>query len=215
MKHVKFLVALAALSLMTVAPALANSIQVVGPGQGLGGTGYSLLVTADGGTDKAYVETTTPSEEQVFRAEFRLLITSGLNLDVGKVLEISIAFGTNVPSRNLKIGIQKIANGNYRVWGYARNNATGLLFPYVVFNMVPDADTQVGIEWQVASAADNDGIVRLYKNGVLRSERTDVASFGNNIDRIRFGAPIGSAATGAAGGTYTIDEVALFRSLTP
>lgn len=209
----KKLITLFAVLALAAPAAFANSITVVGPGQGLGGTDYSLEVVADSGSDRAYVETSAPAEETVFRTQFRIRIDSSLNLDVGKVLDISVLFGTNVPARNAKFSIQKLANGNYRLWAFAANNDTGKLFPYVVFNVAVDVDTLVDFEWQEATAADNDGIVRLIKNGGATSERTDVPSNGQNIDRVRFGAPVGTVATGAAGGTYRIDEVTMFRTL--
>lgn len=198
----------------------ANSISVE-TGAGLGGTTYALKCTPDGGTDKAFVESDHPTAETTFSAEFRILAETDFrnDFDLNRVMEIAVAFGNNVPSRNLVFGVQRAANNpnNFRLWAYARNNDTGKLFPYVVFNFTPDTDTLVKVEWQAASGpSTDDGIIRIYKNGNLISQRTDIPGYGHDIERIRFGLPTGSPNTGTTGaGSLYIDEVVLLRTITP
>jgi hypothetical protein len=220
MKLRKHLGLMAAALLIAQIAAGANTINVA-PGTGLGGTTYALRCVPDNGTDRAYVQSDEPTAETVFRVEFRILAEIALrdDLDFNRVLTLGVAFGNNVPSRNLLIGIQRAAlnPNNFRFWVYARNNNTGRLFPYVVFNFTPSTDNRAMVEWVAGtSPGSDDGIVRVYKNGNMISERTDIPGDGQDIERIRFGLPVGSANTGTTGaGGVLLDEFAMFRTLAP
>jgi len=212
---------LVAVALLVVPVAGANSIDASIPGTGLGGTNHALKCLPDGLDDKAFVEADEPTAETIFSVEFRILVETALrdDMELLRVMDIAVAFGNNVPSRNLKFGFQRAKYNpvNHRFRVYARNNDTGKLRPYVVFNFAPGTDTLVKIEWQAASAPGaNDGIVRVYKNGTLKSERTDIPSDGQDVERIRFGLPVGSVNTGATGaGSFYLDEFVLTRTISP
>lgn len=171
-------------------PALADNTLSVVPRMTMEGT-QVLKISLEGSTNHAYVQSNEPNNTPTFTQDW-LMKKKTLDMDAQKKVCFAMT-KRKAPARPV-----------YRA--FIRKNLLGKLKMIVVVEQesgppvrinafrVPGGTFRVTLEYASATNADsNDGVLRVYKNGVLESERTNL----DNPD------PVGRARIGHCGGTGT------------
>lgn len=205
---------LAGLMVMAAPVGAANSLSVNGAAA-LSGD-YGLEISLDGATPQhVFVEDDSPNNEPVYRAEFAINTNdyTGAVTDKHALLKLRDLDG---PINNhLTIGIRQDASG---LIAYVK--IVDADHPLGIFRasntqafetQLPQGTTvQLGIEFQ--QGPSNNGIVRLYKNGVLKREHTGLNNSDSDVDRVQWGS-IGIRPSSTPSGSYYLDDFQSFRSL--
>lgn len=176
-----------------------GAVQTTTPG--LEGSGTTLAVTADGTNAKAYVESEHPAAERKLTASFTLN-PNALAMNTSPLDVLHVASTTAV---HMRMSLRRTAGGGYGI-GLAVTDDAGVLQLIGSVDVAPQGETRLTVEWTAASGSgQNNGVVRLLKDGVLVAEATDLDTDTLFVETVRLGLPNGSAGT-AAIGTFFVDE---------
>lgn len=208
------LVGLGALAMAGVAMA-ENTLQVV-PEAAMNGTNYGLKVMIDQGSlDEAYVQSDHPQAESHFRVSFWLDVTN-LDLPVSPAVNkkfVFMKFYRDAPAPQQHTFVYIARNNADTAWRIAllvRKDSEAFRqigAVYLSDNGPPTQPQFIEIEYQQASAVGaNDGIARLWRNGVLKMEATNVQNATWNVDTVRVGLPPGHKLGPLASGFFYFDE---------
>lgn len=224
----KLLGIVAAVTLITLAgPAFAANNLAVTAAAAIDGS-YGLAVTIDGDTPTAvYVEDDSPNNEKTYRATFKvnmnnyLMTYSASSTERQSMFKLRDLDGTiaNPLAANIRMGGDgtlklyiKIKDDDNSTGIFVTNDATPRAFET---NLPATGPVTITIEFQGSSAVGvNDGIVKLYKNGVLKRSHTGLSFDTANVDRIQWGA-LGIRAGHHSSGTFYLDSFESYRTLTP
>ena len=206
------LVPLAALAMIFGAgSAFANSLDV-NPSAALAGN-FGLEIITDGTSTPAYVATAAFDSETVVRAEWRANRNT-LSMAAGTGHAMALFRRANPPGvlNNYRSFI-KFINGEFKVTARAKKDGPGTANCGKT-TFAPGGGVRIGFEIVTSSGpGNNDGLCRLYRNGVLVFENTGLDNDMQNIGSVRFGAPDGVAAT--TSGSFYLDDFSSFRTLGP
>lgn len=171
---------------------------------------FGLEVVLDGSTNAAFVQDSSPENETVYRASFRINPNT-LQLPVGAQVEVFAALqGKKKPQ--IILFPERRSKKKFNLYALVRDATVKLaLAGKTVIKRKP---TRITIEWaQATGAGTHDGVFRLARNG---KNKINVAM--NNphfeIDTARLGLSQ-SAVDPSPFGTYYLDDFSSFRSLAP
>jgi len=206
------LVGLGALALAGGAAA-ENTLQVL-PEAAMNGTNFGLKVMIDQGSlDEAYVQSDHPQSESHFRVSFWVDPTH-LNLPVSGSNKkfVFMKFYRDAPSPQQHCFFYISRNNSDTAWRIAfmaRKDSEAFReigTVYLAGNTSPDPQF-IEIEYQQASAPGaNDGIARLWRNGVQKMNVTNLQNATWNVDMVRVGLPPGNKLGPLASGFFYFDE---------
>lgn len=206
------LVGLGALALAGVAAA-ENTLLVL-PEAAMNGTNYGLKVMIDQGSlDEAYVQSDHPQAESHFRVSFWLDPTD-LDLPVSGSNKkfVFMKFYRDAPAPQQHTFVYIARNSSDTAWRISlvvRKDSEAFRTigaVYLAGDTSPDPQF-IEIEYQQASAVGaNDGIARLWRNGVLKMDVTNVQNATWNVDMVRVGIPPGAKLGPLASGFFYFDE---------
>ncbi len=171
---------------------------------------YGLEVIVDGSPKATFVADATPTDEQVYRASFRiahndLIMTEG----TGHAIFMGRMAGG---AGNVVRLYMRRQGDSYKIRCRWKKDTGGTGF-CGQFTFAP-INTRLTLEWvQASDVGTFDGIVRLYKGDALKAERTNLANAMFDIDTVRLGLPQGASAT--SGGSFYLDDFLSFRTLAP
>jgi hypothetical protein len=207
------LVGVGALAFAGVAMA-ENTLDVL-PEAAMNGTNYGLKVMIDEGSlDEAYVQSDHPQAESHFRVSFWLDATN-LNLPVvgSNKKFVFMKFYRDAPAPQQHTFVYIARNTSDTAWRIALvvrkdSEAFRYLGGWFLSNDGPPIQPQfIEIEYQQASALGaNDGIARLWINGVQKCNVTNVQNSTWNVDMVRVGLPPGNKLGPLASGFFYFDE---------
>lgn len=215
------------LAALIAGPALANNSIAASTAAAIDGT-YGLAVTLDGSPNKADVRNLRPdnpgdppgpNDETTYRASFKINMNDVvMNEDfTHNIFTMRALAGgpSGVDNRNeLRISVKwKGADVNpFKLRMSCRQDDKS--WAYVGGHSLPRPGVRtITVEWQASSAPGaNDGICRLYVNGVLRGERTDIDNDQRTIGAVWMG--VDGVRPGTIGTQY-YDSFESFRTLSP
>ncbi len=173
---------------------------------------YGLEVLVDGSSNGAYVADSSPSDETVYRVEFRIR-HNDLDMTDGDS-HVVLLGRKGMPSQNNIRIIMARLGGGYKILARAKKDTSGSA-KCGKFTMGA-LGSRVGFEWVASDGSDN-GICRLYKGDTLQGEKTNIDNDTLEIDNVRFGVPQGvSPGTGIpADSSFYLDYFSSFRTLAP
>ena len=174
---------------------------------------FGLEVSLDGGINKVFVADTSPSGETVYRASF-LIRHNGISMVERSGHSIFNVRSASPPRNVILLFFRRAVNRDgYNIIAKLREDDDRQRNK----GKLTIADSEVGpveiqIEWAAGDGSGN-GILRMWKRGVLRVDRSDIDNDTWVIDDVRLGAPKGVDATSI--GTYCLDDFQSFRTLAP
>jgi len=205
------MVGLGALALAGVAMA-ENTLEVV-PEAAMNGTDFGLKVIIDqGALDYAYVQSDHPNDESHFKVGFWLDAT-GLDLPIAPQVNKQFVFmkfySDTATQQHTYVYICR--NNEDTAWRVAlnvkRDNNT---FFWVGGTFLSGATAPnphyIEVEWQAADPGMNNGFARLYRDGVLKREVTNLDNDTWRVDYVRVGIPPLPRLGPAASGYFYFDE---------
>jgi hypothetical protein len=176
--------------------------------------GFGLAVDLNGAADRVYVQDNTPTDETVYRAEFlfrrsTLEMTSPNN----HVILLGMQENPSPPHTGvIRLVIVRVGDGRYFIRAFAFQNTGAYRFVGGTgVGTNPNAIWRIGVEWQVSDPGQDNGVLRLYKNGGLQVERLDLINEGQEVDFVRLGAV--AFLDGSTNGQYHVDSFSSFRTL--
>ncbi|HOC42010.1 MAG TPA: hypothetical protein PKJ99_03245 [Thermoanaerobaculales bacterium] len=204
-------VGLGVLTLAGVAMA-ENTLEVL-PEAAMNGTNYGLKVNIDQGSlDEAYVQSDHPQTESHFRVGFWLDAT-GLSLPVTPPVNKKFVFMKLYSDSQTKqhTFVYIMRNNEDTAWRIGlntkRDNNT---FFWVGGTFLSNSNSPnphyIEVEWQQADPGMSNGYARLYRDGVLKREVTDLDNDTWNVDRVRVGIPPLPRLGPLASGYFYFDE---------
>jgi hypothetical protein len=203
-------VGLGALTLAGVAMA-ENTLEVL-PEAAMNGTNYGLKVIIDPGSlDEAYVQSDHPQTESHFMVSFWVDATHlDLPITGGNKCFVFMKFYRDAPSPQQHTFIYLCRNNDDTAWRIALNVRKDSEFWQYVGGTFLSGDASpnphfIEIEWQQASGGNN-GIARLWRDGALRLEATNIPNSAWNVDRVRVGIPPDPKLGPLASGFFYFDE---------
>ena len=181
----------------------------------LGGSNFGLEVLIDGSTNGVYVaENAQHNNETIYRAEWRMN-HNNIAMDEGAGHNVFLARQVMPNRNNLRVSLA-VLSSEYKVIYRAKKEGAGTAFCGKFTINAAGGGARAGVEVVPASGAGmNNGICRLFKNGAMQFENTNVSNFGLEVDAVRFGAPKGSDIDATTSGSFYLDDFQSFRTLAP
>ncbi len=177
---------------------------------------YGLEVLVDGSSNAAYVADTTPADELVYRASFRIA-HNNISMDDGNVHAIFMGRMGGGAGNVLRLFTKRIGS-NYKIRCRFKRDAvagggTGFCGQ---FNFAP-INTFLTVEWAAATGpGTNDGTIKLTKGTTVQFNKTNAPTSDFEIDTARLGLPQGVPATSSTtSGSFYLDDFSSFRTLAP
>ncbi len=176
---------------------------------------YGLEVLVDGSSNAAFVASTEPTDETVYRASFRIA-HNNIGMDDNNVH--AIFMGREVGNGNILRLFMKRIGSNYKIrCRFKRDAVAGGGTGYCgQFNFAP-INTFLTIEWAAATGpGNNDGTIKLTKGTTVQFNKTNAPTSEYEIDTARLGVPQGVPATSSTtSGSFYLDDFSSFRTLAP
>ena len=173
---------------------------------------YGLAVQVDGSPNATFVADTTPLDEPVYRASFRIA-HNNLAMDEGTGHAIFMGRMAGGAGNVIRLYMRRKGD-TYKIRCRWKKDSGGTGF-CGQFTFAP-VNTRVTVEWQQATAPGTfDGVVRLFKGDTLLAERADLNNATFDIDTIRLGLPQGAHPSGTTNGSFYFDDFVSFRTLAP
>jgi hypothetical protein len=178
-------------------------LSIIGPAAFRGNWG--LAVTLDGLGTNTYGAFTDPDSEDVITFEF-FLNANTLNPSGNFPLVRAYDGATDIMDSRLTF-----AGGSYQLDARAKDDGAG--WDDIGTFDIPATGTLIRYEWAAATGAGaNDGIIRLYIDGTLAGELTNVDNDTRAIDEIRIGA---LSADAVETGVFYLDNIRWADSFVP
>ena len=159
--------------------------------------GMQALINDNG---SIYVTDWRPSEEKHYRARFYFDPNS---ITMGSSNSHDVFVGYNRSNTDIfRIDFAYYSPGNYGVRAIARLDSP--MYRTTLYSVIDDSPHAIELEWVAAtSAGANDGVIKLWIDGVEKTSLQDLDNDTHQIDYVRFGA-VSGIDTGTRG-TYYFD----------
>lgn len=204
------LVLVASLAIFGATSAFANTLDVNADAAIDGDFGLEMLVQGPG--DSTFVADQSPTDESVYRIEFRANPNDILMDDrTGHAIFMGRMSGGE--GNIIRLFMRYTAdNDTYKLVCRWKRDIGGTGF-CGQFTFAPN-NTRIGVEWVKASGpGNNDGIIRLRKGNNVQFEKTNAGNSNFDIDTARLGLPQGTVPTSS--GSFYLDSFSSFRTLAP
>jgi len=188
-----------------------NSLAVTGAAA-LEGS-YGLAVNFDGSTNRVYVQDASPQAETVYRASF-MLNRNDVDMALRANHVILLARqdqGADPDTSTIKLTMGRFGNGNYFCRAFIMQDNGN--FRFIGGLIITTFDVKIGIEWKASDSGQSNGLLRLYRNDVLKQELLNVNNENTRVDYVRLGAVAFVDAT--TSGTVFYDSFESYRTLSP
>jgi len=197
-------IAIALVAALVVVPAFAATTVTVTGAAAIQGS-FGMQVNYDGAGGAAYVQDNSPNAETVYFASWRMdpsNVTGMAELTTQQIFRGFInddASGT--PNTAFRVNLFKNLNSNptspYAIHVFPMLDTNVFFAPRIAVNAQTGAK-HFTVEFRQGDGSAN-GIMRVYRDGVLRKEQLGLDNDNITVGMVRFGAPAaGQAATGGA-----------------
>lgn len=194
-------------ALISVPAFAATTLSVVNAAQ-IGGSSFGLRVNFAAGTENAFVQDDTPTDELNFYGTWsmRNLNMTMVANDTHQVLR-GLSQPGNIPA--FRIQVKRSAGGtDFILFVWARNDDGSFTAPIQTF---VNNQNRMTIEWHRSTGVNtNDGVIKLFKGTTLIGQVTTVDNDTMAIDTVQMGAFGGVDA--ATAGTEDFDEYVSTRA---
>ena len=149
---------------------------------------FGLEINHDGSTNLAYVETDSPDGESIYRAQFMIHPEASFVMDGPNNHALLLARQDSPATSPFRLVLGRFRDGRQFIRAFFNQDNGNFRFLGGMIIGV-GSTTTVMIEWSAATSnGANDGVMRMYKNGNLLQQRSDIDNDTYVVDRVRLGA---------------------------